>query len=119
MITNNKITTMKKEFKKEKIATYTKFTNEYLEEVKSSTEYMDVEYGLMTIRLSNFIFTRMIGEKTITKTFARPTFFEWLFRKERTVWIDVVAKEIMENPPNTKANIIYKIEEHEESQKNN
>ena len=99
------------EFKKEKISTYIKFTNEMLEDITIAREGCDFERDLMTMQLSNFIFTSMIGEKTIIKTFERPSFFEWLFKKERTVHIDVVAKEIFKNPPNT--DIIYKIEEHE------
>ncbi len=103
---------MKKEFNKEKIVAYEKYTSHALEELKVGYEGNDIILDLLTVQLSNFIFTRMIGEETITKTFARSTFFEWLFRKKRTVLIDVVAKEILKNTPDT--DIIYKIEEHEE-----
>jgi hypothetical protein len=101
---------MGKEFTKKKITAYRKFSNQMLEDVTIRQEDGDFERELMTMQLSNFIFTNMVGHKMITKTFERPTFFEWLLRKERTVHIDVIAEEILPNLPNTK-NIIYEIKE--------
>ena len=49
--------------------------------------------------ISAFFFSCLKQNAVIEKTFDRPTFFDWLFRRKRTVKIHVGARDVKLDPP--------------------
>lgn len=62
----------------------------------------------LTAKMQGFIYSHLSDVRTVSYTFSRPTFMEWLLRKPRTVNIECKMKEILINPPkNENVAILY------------
>ena len=80
---------MEKEYKRVRIEMYNKYTN------KLNEKYF-IERGRAF--LNNHIYLSTLSIKRKIEIIKRPTFIEWLFRKERTIIFEIKASEILENP---------------------
>jgi hypothetical protein len=56
---------------------------------------------LKTMVVVGYINERVKAKRTVTYTFNRPKFTEWLFRKKRTFNVDIVIKEVLLNDGGT------------------
>lgn len=59
--------------------------------------------------LVSFIYERTIDERKIEYVLDKPSFFDWLFRRKKTVVIDFKAKDLLLNPPSERTIRIYEL----------
>lgn len=96
-MSNNKKLKRNKKYRTQKIASYETITEKYLIDKKLRIGY--VEDGFISKKLimlmEGELKYRTLKEKTITISFKRPSFIDWLFRKNREVKITVNVEEFL------------------------
>jgi len=55
--------------------------------------------GDLVSRVRTFLFVHRNPKQEVTYTFGRPSFLDWVFRKKKTVTIEVQCLDILKNPP--------------------
>ena len=92
------------EFNKEKIAAYSKVCGKLLTNasLQSGLDGTDIVNDLFTIKLEGWILSNMAEKRTLIYYCDRPTFFDWLFRRIRTVKWKIEVKDLLLNPPELK-----------------
>lgn len=101
------------EFKKEKVASYMKASELFMEEMRINhgRESDDFILEQLTILMEGAILTRLEGVQKINVYRKRPSFWEWLTRKEISIDVEINCKEIFVNPPKRSGNtFIYEIQ---------
>jgi hypothetical protein len=88
----------KTEFTREKISMYCKYSHEYIESM-SVIETEDIFVDMIIKRVDAFIATHMAETQILTYYCPRPTFFDWLFRREKKIEWSILIKDILKNPP--------------------
>lgn len=92
------------EFDKEKVAVMEKISRELLRDVEfgcGNTD-MDVVTNQMTLKLTGYIYSNMADVRTLTYYCDRPKFFDWLFRRRKSVNWELKVKDLLLNPPKLK-----------------
>lgn len=94
----------KVEFNKDRINTFIKFTSEYFESVDLELGSCDNGFvaNLITLKLNGYILSNQKQERVLTYYCPRPTFFDWLFRRQKKVKFELLVKDILLNPPKLK-----------------
>lgn len=92
----------KQEFKKQKFVSFDKFTEEYISDVKIQygIDSDDFIKNLVTARLKTDLYSKFIEDRTFTKEFKRPTFFDWLLRRKQKYTFNVKVSEVTKYVPN-------------------
>lgn len=90
------------EFKKLSFVSFDKFTEEYISDVKIQygKDSDDFIKNLVTVRLKTDLYSKFVENRTITKEFERPTFFDWLFRRNKKYTFNVKVSEVTKYVPN-------------------
>jgi hypothetical protein len=96
-------------FTPERIGSFCKVSKDYITEMNLTIGESDDDFIMksLTVRLDALIMSSLVDEKIIHYYFARPTFFEWLLRKERKVDIKITAKDLFKNPPAPNSDRIF------------
>ena len=103
---------MKEEtYTKQKIAAFMKAHQDMISESKLTSGFDGIDYinNLLTFRLEAFIYKSAQPTQTITHVVKRPTFFEWIFRRERFINITVECDKVFKVAPDDKALLTYNI----------
>ena len=84
------------EFKKQSFVSFDKFTEEYISDIqiqygKDSDDFIK---NLVTVRLKTDLYSKFVEERTLTKEFKRPTFFDWLLRRKQKYTFNVKVSEV-------------------------
>ncbi len=90
------------EFKKQSFVSFDKFMEEYISDIqiqygKDSDDFIK---NLVTVRLKTDLYSKFVEERTFTKEFKRPTFFDWLFRRKQKYTFNVKVSEVTKYVPN-------------------
>lgn len=107
------------ELTKEKMISYLKVSEEYIETIKLNIgrDNDDFVKGQLTIQMEAHFVKCQEETQTVTVYRKRPTFWEWLTRKEIVLKAEVNCKELMKNPPKfhpNKGTMIYSIRQSNE-----
>lgn len=99
---------------KEKMISYMTVSQDYIEslQVDAGMSNDDFIKDNLTIRLEAHFVKSQEEIQTVTVYRKRPTFWEWLTRKEIVLTAEVNCKELMKNPPKfepNKGTFIYSI----------
>ncbi len=88
-------------FDLDKASSYLKISNELISEfqISQSTVDMDLVYDQLTVKLDALFYSNLAEERILIYYCPRPTFFDWLFRRERKVEWELKVKDILLNPP--------------------
>ncbi len=91
------------EYTKEKLSFYRKVSNECLGEMafRAAMTEDDFATNLTTVLVEAFIYADQIQEKIIPYYFPKPSFLDWLLRRQKKVEIVFQAKDILLSPPKT------------------
>lgn len=92
----------KQEFKKQSFVSFDKFTEQYISEIQIQygQESDDFIKNLITARLKTDLYSKFIEDRTFTKEFKRPTFFDWLLRRKQKYTFNVKVSEVTKYVPN-------------------
>jgi len=92
----------KQEFKKQSFVSFDKFTEQYISDVKIQygKDSDDFIKNLVTARLKTDLYSKFVENRTITKEFKRPTFFDWLLRRKQKYTFNVKVSEVTKYVPN-------------------
>ena len=90
------------EFKKQSFVSFDKFTEEYISDIKIQygKDSDDFIKNLVTVRLKTDLYSKFVEERTLTKEFKRPTFFDWLLRRKQKYTFNVRVSEVTKYVPN-------------------
>lgn len=96
------------EFKKEKLAANCKFSEQLISNSKIFMGRLPEDYIQQTLtgQIESFLLARINEKQFITCKAKRPTFLDWLLRKERYFDVEINCKEAMRNPPEIKDSIL-------------
>lgn len=91
------------EFIKEKVSVETKISSDLITELNfySQREYDDFVYNTMTVKLVGYIHSNLAEERDLVYHCKRPSFFDWLFRRRKSVTFNLKVKDLLINPPKT------------------
>lgn len=83
-----------------KVAVMRKISEELLHDVKYQAEMTgdDVTVGLANEFLSAKVYSLMAEERILLYTCPKPSFFDWLFRREKTVYFELKIKDLVGLP---------------------
>lgn len=89
-------------FKRNSFVAYQKFSNEYASTImlgfsQDSNDYFNETFSA---KIQMDFFAKFIEERTFTKEFKRPTFFDWLFRRKPKYTFNVKVSEVTKYVPN-------------------
>lgn len=103
----NKVT-----FSKEKIAQSMKVSAEYIESaaLKIGVTQEDFMFDELSVVLEAFVVSRLIEERELVYYCPRPTFFDWLFRRQNKLIFKTTVKEFLRNPHPMKTARIVEID---------
>jgi hypothetical protein len=87
------------DFKKEKLATYGNVSQFFMEQKillhKTGEDYLQ---DTLTAQLESFCLARINTKQWVKVKSKRPSFLDWLLRKERSFDVEVECKEVMRHP---------------------
>lgn len=94
------------QFKKERVVSLAPLSRLLLTEQKiSATE--DFVHDEIILKLEAFLYSNTLEEKELSYLFDRPTFFDWLFRRNRQAKFNFKCREILNNPPQAENTTIF------------
>lgn len=100
---------MEIQFKKERFSSQIKGFISVFTEAKIDVDEFIVDE--LTYRLTSFVYSNTIDERTLTYYCPKPTFLDWLFGRTKKVEFEFKAKDLLLNPPQIKETIrIYEID---------
>jgi len=107
---------IKMHFDKQKLRNYHKMSNEFIASCDMSV-YIDGLMDETIVSFDGWFYSNMADKKEIIHYCERPTFLDWLFRRQKKVIINVEAHDLLLNPPILPKETarIYKITEDENS----
>lgn len=99
---------------KEKMTSYMKVSQDYIESLRVNVGRNNDDFlkDTLTVQLEAHFVKCQQEIQTVTVYRKRPTFWEWLTRKEIVLTAEVNCKELMKNPPKfepNKSTMIYAI----------
>lgn len=101
-------------FTKERISNYMKVSKEFMSavEIRIAEGGDDYITGQLTAMMDLYVNSILQDERILTYYCSRPTFFDWLFRREKQVQWKLITKDLLLNPPeeNTKRVFIHDLE---------
>lgn len=88
------------EFDREKVTDSLRFSNQMISDVNFiiGEDSLDLFSQTMTARIDAFFYTNN-KEKVLTYKLKRPSFFDWIFRRDREVNIKINYKDVLIDPP--------------------
>jgi hypothetical protein len=86
------------EFNKEKASSYLKVSKEFISDIEIS-QREDIVYGELMIKIDALFYAALADKKILSYLCKRPTFFDWLLRREREIKWEFKVKDVLLNPP--------------------
>jgi hypothetical protein len=97
----------KLEFNLDRASAYLKVSKEFIAEVKINQNAMDLIYNQLGISIDAMFYSALKEERILTYYCPRPTFLDWLFRREKKVKWRLIVKDLLIDPPKLGAKRIY------------
>lgn len=91
-----------KHFYRQKIVSKMKISQELFNDSNFAlykSDGLDFIQNQLTARLETYVYENEVEERTLTYTFDKPTFLDWLFGRKRQVKISVSVKDLLKNAP--------------------
>jgi len=91
------------ELKRDSISTHAKISQEELPEIQKTISKLELNeddyvFNLLTAQLKAYFYIVSEEERTICHNFGKPTFFDWILRREKKVEIKIKAKDLFCEP---------------------
>jgi hypothetical protein len=89
------------EFTKERMSVFNKVSAEVISEIDLVVGRVDDDLirDMFTMKMDAWFLANTADERTLTYYCDRPRFFDWLFRRNRTVEFKLEVKDLLLNPP--------------------
>jgi len=107
-------------YTKERVSNIKKVSRQVIQDIEITTgqDGEDFIRDEMTAELSGFIYSLMHDEKKLTYVVKRPTFLDWLLRREKFVRFTVKVSDVLIYPPQPKDTVrLYAVEQDGEERK--
>jgi hypothetical protein len=86
------------QFNRERVSASVSISKYFTPDIKMmSTE--DFILDELVYKMDAFMYSQTLEEKEISYSFKRPTFLDWLLRRNRVAKFHFKAREVLKNPP--------------------
>lgn len=101
--------TLETVFKKEKIASSLKISKELLAPnlgLSIGQVADDIIMDTFSVQIEAFIYSNTVEQRTLEYYCPRPSFWDWLFHRQKRVTWQLSVKDLLKNPPSNAARIV-------------